>query len=527
MSLNVFLKVVEIQTKLASLFPFIIGVLFSMTYFGEVQWGNTLVFFIGMVVFDMATTAINNYMDFKKAKSDVYKYEENIIGQSGVSPQLVRNMIFAMIAFTAVVGAYLTVQTGWLFLVLGGICCFIGIFYTYGPIPLSRMPLGEIFSGFTMGLGIFVLTVYLNVVNQPPFYLTVDFASGAFRLDGNLWAVLAIVVASLPLVCSIANIMLANNLRDLDTDIENHRYTLVYYIGRPAGIVLFQVLALAGYLVILFGFISGIYQWPVLITFATLPVIWKNIQTFKQELPQPKSFRHSIKNLMVFNGTYALGLFISALLGYAYLTVQTGWLFLVLGGICCFIGIFYTYGPIPLSRMPLGEIFSGFTMGLGIFVLTVYLNVVNQPPFYLTVDFASGAFRLDGNLWAVLAIVVASLPLVCSIANIMLANNLRDLDTDIENHRYTLVYYIGRPAGIVLFQVLALAGYLVILFGFISGIYQWPVLITFATLPVIWKNIQTFKQELPQPKSFRHSIKNLMVFNGTYALGLFISALLG
>lgn len=108
MSLNVFLKVVEIQTKLASLFPFIIGVLFSMTYFGEVQWGNTLVFFIGMVVFDMATTAINNYMDFKKAKSDVYKYEENIIGQSGVSPQLVRNMIFAMIAFTAVVGAYLT-----------------------------------------------------------------------------------------------------------------------------------------------------------------------------------------------------------------------------------------------------------------------------------------------------------------------------------------------------------------------------------------------------------------------------------
>ena len=315
MSLNVFLKVVEIQTKLASLFPFIIGVLFSMTYFGEVQWGNTLVFFIGMVVFDMATTAINNYMDFKKAKSDVYKYEENVIGQSGVSPQLVRNMIFAMIAFTAVVGAYLTVQTGWLFLVLGGICCFIGIFYTYGPIPLSRMPLGEIFSGFTMGLGIFVLTVYLNVVTKPPFYLTVDFASGAFRLDGNLWAVLAIVVASLPLVGSIANIMLANNLRDLDTDIENHRYTLVYYIGRPAGIVLFQVLALAGYLVILFGFISGIYQWPVLITFATLPVIWKNIQTFKQELPQPKSFRHSIKNLMVFNGTYALGLLISALLG--------------------------------------------------------------------------------------------------------------------------------------------------------------------------------------------------------------------
>ncbi len=78
--------------------------------------------------------------------------------------------------------------------------------------------------------------------------------------------------------------MLANNLRDLDTDIENHRYTLVYYIGRPAGIVLFQVLALA--VILRFYLASLVYlQWPVLITFATLPVIWKNIQTFKQELP--------------------------------------------------------------------------------------------------------------------------------------------------------------------------------------------------------------------------------------------------
>lgn len=308
MSLNVFLKVVEIQTKLASLFPFIIGVLFSMTYFGEVQWGNTLVFFIGMVVFDMATTAINNYMDFKKAKSDVYKYEENIIGQSGVSPQLVRNMIFAMIAFTAVVGAYLTVQTGWLFLVLGGICCFIGIFYTYGPIPLSRMPLGEIFSGFTMGLGIFVLTVYLNVVTNPPFYLTVDFASGAFRLDGNLWAVLAIVVASLPLVCSIANIMLANNLRDLDTDIKNHRYTLVYYIGRPYGIKLFQILMYASYLAIILGFLSRIFEWPTLLSLLTFPIIRKNLKAHEHQVPSPRSFVYSLRNMVLFNSAYAFSL---------------------------------------------------------------------------------------------------------------------------------------------------------------------------------------------------------------------------
>lgn len=311
MSLKVFLQVVEIQTKLASLFPFAVGVLFSLAYFQQFQLGYTLLFFIGMITFDMATTAINNYMDFKKAKSDVYKYEENIIGSSGVAPKLVRNMIFAMIIFAAVIGIFLTVKTGWLFLVMGGVCCFIGIFYTFGPIPLSRMPLGEVFSGFTMGLGIFVMTIYLNVLEDRPFYLLLDFDKGSFALTGNLWTVLAIIWASLPMVFTIANIMLANNLRDLDTDIENHRYTLVYYIGRKQGVVLFQLLMLACYAIVLIGLPFGVYRWPILLVFLSFPVVWKNLQLFKTESPHPKSFGYSIKNLIAFNGSYLLGLLVT------------------------------------------------------------------------------------------------------------------------------------------------------------------------------------------------------------------------
>lgn len=56
------------------------------------------------------------------------------------------------------------------------------------------------------------------------------FSRGLFQLEGNIYALAAIVLASLPLISSISNIMLANNLRDLTMDIENHRYTLIYYI---------------------------------------------------------------------------------------------------------------------------------------------------------------------------------------------------------------------------------------------------------------------------------------------------------
>ena len=311
MSFSAFLHLVEIKTKLASFFPFLIGVLFSISYFKQIHWLETLIFFCAMLLFDMATTAINNYIDFKTAKSQQYKYEENIIGQLSLSLPLVSGLIYAMILITMISGLFLAISNGWAFLIIGGICCLIGIFYTYGPIPLSRMPLGEIFSGFTMGLGIFLLVTCINVKHPAPFYLQINFTTDTFQLGGQITSILAIILAALPLVTSIANIMLANNLRDLDIDIKNHRYTLVYYIGRPSGIKLFTALALVGYLTVVLGLIVGIYHWPVLLIFSSFPIIWKHIQQFKQTLPQPKSFGYAIKNLIFLNTSYAFGLLIS------------------------------------------------------------------------------------------------------------------------------------------------------------------------------------------------------------------------
>lgn len=308
MSLKVFLEIVEIKTKIASFFPFVIGVLFSLTFFKEFHPGNTLLFFVGMLVFDMTTTAINNYMDFKKAKSKEYKYQENVIGREGVRPALVRNLIFAMLLFTLAIGIWLTVRSGWLLLVLGAICCFIGVFYTFGPIPLSRMPLGEVFSGVTMGLGIFAMVVYINTLSRKVFYLDLDLRSGTFALTGNLWLVAALVLASLPLIFTIADIMLANNLRDLETDIKNHRYTLVYYIGREQGIKLFSWLMYGSYAAVLLGQLCGVFEWPILVIVLTIPRIRQNLQEHKKELPAPHSFVYSLKNMVLFNSVYALGL---------------------------------------------------------------------------------------------------------------------------------------------------------------------------------------------------------------------------
>lgn len=314
MTIQTFLDLVEIRTKLASFFPFLIGVLFSLSYFHHVNWGYTFIFFIGMLAFDMATTTINNYMDFVKAKSNQYKYHENIVGRAQIAEGLVRKIIFTLIGIAFVVGCFLSYQTGWLLLVMGCICCFIGVFYTFGPVPLSRMPLGELFSGVTMGLGIFAMVIYINIFQQKVLYLTIDWSKGLFILNGNIWAVIAVIWASLPMIFTIANIMLANNLCDLDQDIENHRYTLPYYIGRKNGLLLFRFLMLACYLVILIGWLFKIYHWSILLVLLTFPLIRKNLRIFHKKQVKRETFSLSIKNLIIFNSAYALALFIGWLL---------------------------------------------------------------------------------------------------------------------------------------------------------------------------------------------------------------------
>ena len=111
MSLRTFLKLVEIQTKLASLFPFLVGVLFVIYRYDSFNLVNTLIFFSSMLIFDLTTTAINNYMDYKKATTDEYRKRENIIGQENIPLRLVVFTIISMLIIAAALGMWLVFRT--------------------------------------------------------------------------------------------------------------------------------------------------------------------------------------------------------------------------------------------------------------------------------------------------------------------------------------------------------------------------------------------------------------------------------
>ena len=106
-----------------------------------------------LLSFDMATTALNNFYDYKKAaRKHGYGYEiHNPIVSHHMKPARVVLLIGILLLIAVSAGLALVLQTDLLILLLGGLSFAVGILYSFGPIPISRMPLGEIFSGLFMG----------------------------------------------------------------------------------------------------------------------------------------------------------------------------------------------------------------------------------------------------------------------------------------------------------------------------------------------------------------------------------------
>lgn len=300
MSIPVFLELVEIKTKLASLFPFTLGVLFSLYYFESINPMNTVLFFIAMVVFDMATTAINNTMDYVKAKNLDYKEEENILGRAGLSVKRVTGLIVLMITFAALIGFVLVYRTNLLLLVLGAFCFAVGILYTFGPFPISRMPLGEVMSGLTMGFGIFFIAVFINVPTTAIMSLVIEWPG--FYLFGNLADTAAVFLASLPLVFTIANIMLANNICDYETDVTNHRYTLTHYIGKSTAVSLYGWLYYSAFAATTLAVLLSVNPLWMLGIWLVFPVVQTNIKLFQAKQDKATTFNLAIKNLVAYHG---------------------------------------------------------------------------------------------------------------------------------------------------------------------------------------------------------------------------------
>ena len=244
-----FFAIVEIRTKIVSVSTFLLASLYVYSRTGQLDPLRTILMFIATVLVDMGTTGFNTYFDFRRGvDNSAYNREENkVVVHEGVpwGWALVSSLSLFMLAVPF--GITLAVLSGWPVVLIGAACMAVGFFYTGGPLPISRTPLGEVFAGGTLGTVLFVLVWYIQ--------------SGT--PDGR------VLLASLPSTLMIAAILTTNNTCDIEGDRAAGRKTLSVLLGRAGGEAVLVSEVHAGFLMlcaaVLFGFAPFWALAPILV----------------------------------------------------------------------------------------------------------------------------------------------------------------------------------------------------------------------------------------------------------------------
>ncbi len=296
-----FLSYIEIKTKITSVITFLL-VLSYLFYLQEsINWGITLVFFVSMLLFDLTTTALNNYIDTKTNHQTLAFKRTRALG-----------IFFILLLLSVASGIYLVMLTDIVVLLIGVLCFSAGILYTFGPVPISRLPLGEIFSGVFYGFFIPFLIMYINMPAGALLTLKYDGVTDKLLFSMTVRPVLALIILSIIPIAVTANIMLANNICDVEKDIAVNRYTLPHFIGHKA-ITLFAFIYYAAYAANIAMVILGILHPITLIALLTFPLVQKNINEFRKAQVKETTFGVSIINFIIIMMANTAAIFIGGL----------------------------------------------------------------------------------------------------------------------------------------------------------------------------------------------------------------------
>lgn len=257
MTIKQFLRVSRPPTLMATIVPLLIGgsMAFITHHFVWWAWLDILIIAFSMQI---GANMLNEYFDYRRGLDD---HESLGIGGIIVTGEVSAATVwrFALVTYglALILGLILVIYRGPLLLVMGLLGIIAGFLYTGGPYPLSSTPFGEMLVAVIMG---------------PLEVLATQFAAA-----GVITPVAELL--SWPVGISVATILLANNLRDMDKDRKHGRRTLAIVFGRPAGLAILA--AMIGTVLVWISVMAaaGLLPLKVLIVWLSLPVIITSLKS--------------------------------------------------------------------------------------------------------------------------------------------------------------------------------------------------------------------------------------------------------
>ncbi|MDR6118552.1 1,4-dihydroxy-2-naphthoate octaprenyltransferase [Aeromicrobium sp. SORGH_AS981] len=178
-------------------------------YVADVVWGKALLALGVSLALQIGVNYANDYSDGIRGTDDDRVGPLRLVGSGLARPAAVKAAALGFLGLGALLGLALAATTTWWLLLVGVAALGAAWTYTGGPNPYGYRALGEVSVFLFFGLVAVLGTVYVQVEGLP-------------------WEAWAAAVGVGALACAI---LVANNLRDIPTDVEAGKRTLAVVLG--------------------------------------------------------------------------------------------------------------------------------------------------------------------------------------------------------------------------------------------------------------------------------------------------------
>lgn len=172
-----------------------------------------LVCLVFALIAQIVSNFANEYYDYKSGidKKGREGFRRGVT-EGDISPSTMKTVTYTLLAIDCAIGCTLIIWGGWWLLLVGVFIAVFALAYSAGPYPLSRIGLGDIAVLIFYGIIPVVFTCYVITGSMENLRLTmpIGFALGLLA----------------------DNVLIVNNYRDMEDDMQAHKITTVVIFGR-------------------------------------------------------------------------------------------------------------------------------------------------------------------------------------------------------------------------------------------------------------------------------------------------------
>jgi 1,4-dihydroxy-2-naphthoate polyprenyltransferase len=250
MSLRPWLEASRPKTLPAAIIPVMVGTALALAH-RSAGLGDAAICLVFALLVQIGTNFANDYFDFVQGADTPERVGPRRAVAAGlISPGAMFGATWLVLGLAFAVGLLLVRGHGLVLLPIGIVSIICAIAYTGGPFPLGYNGLGDVFVFGFFGLVAVSTTFYVQVGVVTPDVISCAAAIGLLA----------------------ANILVANNYRDAETDARAGKKTLVVRFGRKFAVWQYALSHGVALLCPPALLLTGGYRWPVLLPLILAPV---------------------------------------------------------------------------------------------------------------------------------------------------------------------------------------------------------------------------------------------------------------